>query len=53
MRMGAGIGGGRGNLRAAKTPSLQAALRGGGCGVMAPPDIYAIARISTTNPCIL
>ena len=44
---------GRGNLRAAKTPSLQAALRGGGCGVMAPPDIYAIARISTTNPCIL
>ena len=31
--MVAGVGDGRGNLRVAKTPPLQSALRGGGCGV--------------------
>ncbi len=39
-------GGGRGNLRVAKTPPLQSALRGGGCGYAAPIVICALMGIN-------
>ena len=38
--------GGRGNLRVAKTPPLQSALRGGGCGGLPPTIIHAHTGIN-------
>ena len=40
------MGGGRGNLRVAKTPPLQAALRGDRCGYAAPIAICAHGGIN-------